>query len=297
MKTGVFLIIVLTLGALIMDEAKADLTALLPVNIDGWKVSAKDQIYNRDNLYDYINGGAELYLSFGFKNVISRTYSKSGQPNIIVDIFDMVTSRDAFGVFSISRETVDKTFGQGSQYTEGLLLFWKNNYYVSILSSPETAESKKAVFNLARKIESSVPEEGPLPQIVALLPNQSLVRESIRYFRHYIWLNSLYFISSENILHISDKTDAVLAKYGKKGERYILLILKYRNNADAKLGYNDFVKYYLPELSGKSAVKIEDNTWTGSQIKGDFLIIVFNAPTEYKALNLMEAVQKNILSM
>ncbi len=297
MKTGVFLIIVLTLGALIMDEAKADLTALLPVNIDGWKVSAKDQIYNRDNLYDYINGGAELYLSFGFKNVISRTYSKSGQPNIIVDIFDMVTSRDAFGVFSISRETVDKTFGQGSQYTEGLLLFWKNNYYVSILSSPETAESKKAVFNLARKIEASVPEEGPLPQIVALLPNQSLVRESIRYFRHYIWLNSLYFISSENILHISDKTDAVLAKYGKKGERYILLILKYRNNADAKLGYNDFVKYYLPELSGKSAVKIEDNTWTGSQIKGDFLIIVFNAPTEYKALNLMEAVQKNILSM
>ena len=120
-------------GAISMGDDESDLTLLLPDNIEGWKVATNDQIYNSKNLYDYIDGGAELYLSYGFRRVISRRYSKIEQPDIIVDLFDMRTSQNAFGVFSHARETVDNTFGQGSQYTEGLLLFWKDYYYISIL--------------------------------------------------------------------------------------------------------------------------------------------------------------------
>ena len=56
---------------------------------------------------------------------MSKTYQKEGQPEIIVDLFDMGTSQNAYGVFSHARETVEQNFGQGSQYTEGLLIFWK----------------------------------------------------------------------------------------------------------------------------------------------------------------------------
>jgi len=279
-----------------MKRVNSDLAILLPATVEGWKVIVKDQIYNSNTLYDYINGGAELYLSYGFKEVINRTYSKSGQPDIAVDLFDMKTSENAFGVFSHSREVVDNTFGQGSQYTEGLLLFWKDHYFVSILASPETDESKSAIFNLARKIEKSIKKEGPLPEILSLLPQKSLLRESIRYFRHYAWLNSYYFVADRNILHIDEKTDALLAKYGELGKRYILLLVEYKKNKDAVRAYNDFVKFYLPELSKRRAVQIEDGSWTAGQLSENLLIIVFNAPQKDKAINLIEAVQKNALS-
>jgi hypothetical protein len=261
--------------------------------MDGWEITEKDQTYNRDNLHDYINGGAELYLSFGFVEVLSRKYSRSDQPDIIVDVFDMKTSQNAFGVFSHSREVVDQTFGQGSQYTAGLMLFCKNNYYVSVLASPETPESKQAVHNLAGHVEAAIAADGPLPDILSLLPRPSLVEESIRYFHHYIWLNSHYFVADENILHIDETCEAVLAKYGSRDQRRILLLVKYPDEDKVTLGYNDFARYYLPELSKASAVQIEDGTWTGCQRTGNLLVIVFNARAKDEVLNLIESVKKN----
>lgn len=293
---SVFFLVVVLVGAFSMGKGKLGLAWLLPDAIKGWKVVAKDKIYDRDNLYNYIDGGAELYLSYGFKNVINRTYAKPGQPDVVVDLFDMGTSQNAYGVFSHARETVDGTFGQGSQYAEGLLLFWKDLYYISIFFSPETVESKRAVFDIARKIEMAITKEGLLPEILILLPQQSLVRESIRYFRHYVWLNSHYFVADRNILHINKSTDALLAKYGGGKKRYLLLLVKYKNDKDARHAYNDFVKYYLPELSKERVVQIEDGTWTACQLAGDLLIVVFNAPLEDKALHLIEGVQKNVHS-
>ena len=293
---GIILFMLLIFVIFTVKNVKSDLTILLPDVVNGWEVAEKDQIYNCKNLYDYIDGGAELYLSYGFEKVIHRIYSKPEQPDIVVDIFDMGTSQNAFGVFAHSRETVDITFGQGSQYTPGFLLFWKYRYYVSILASPETAGSKEAVFSLAGKIDDAIEKEGPLPEILSLLPQESLVEESIRYFHHYIWLNSYYFVADENILHIDENTDAILAKYGEKKKRSILLLVEYQNDKEAKLAYDDFVKYYLPELSKEYVVQIEDGTWTACQLTDNLLIAVFSAPEKTKAINLMDSVQERLSS-
>jgi hypothetical protein len=286
--------VTITAGGSCMWNTKSDLAKLFPDNLEGWKVTEKDNIYTQKNLYNYIDGGAELYLSYGFKKLISRIFTAPGQPDILLDLFNMGTSKNAYGVFSHSRETEDRTFGQGSQYTPGLLLFWKGRYFVSLFASPETEKSKKAVFSLARHIEAGIETEGPLPEILSLLPQESLVKESIRYFHHYIWLNSYYFVAHENILHIDEKTDALLAKYGERQNRYFLLIVKYQTEKDAKIAYNDFMKNYLPELSEGKIVQIEDSKWTGCRIVKNYLSIVFNAPTEEKALYLIEKVQQKI---
>jgi len=290
---GVFSM-VLILGAFGMEGCRSDLAALLPEEIKGWKVAQEDRIYDRDTLYDYIDGGAELYLSYGFKRVVSRTYSTSGRPDVVVDLFDMGTSQEAFGVFSHGMETVDDMFGQGSLYTEGMLLFWKDRFFVSILAFPETPESKRAVLELSRTIETAIPEEGPLPEILALLPQQGLVRESIRYFHHHVWLNSHYFIADQNILHIDERTDAVLARYGEPEKRCLLLLVNYRNEHDAQRAYEDFATHYLPELSQDRIVQIEDGTWTACQRTGALLALVFNASTKDRASRLMQAVQDNL---
>jgi hypothetical protein len=277
-----------------MANAHSDLGNLLPGHLEGWRISQQDRSYNPDNLHKLINGGAELYISYGFKNSLNRKYISKDQPAILVDIFDMGTSENAFGVFSHSRETEDGLFGQGSQYVPGLLVFWKDRYFISILSNPETKTSKKAVFRIADHIESAIPSEGSLPDIVNLLPEENLVKESILYFHHSIWLNSYYFIAHENILHINKNTDAVFAKYKIQKHKCIVLIINYPEETDAVHALSSFIKNYLPELSNNDIVKIEDNTWTGCRIIGTHLIAVFNALEKNHVLRLLEACEQKL---
>ena len=280
----------LTAGAETMVNPTPDLDLFLPRAIDGWEINEPDQHHTGDDLYKYINGGAELYVSYGVKNVWSRVYGKPDEPDIMVDIFEMSSSQDAFGVFSHARETVDEPFGQGSQYTAGLFMFWKERFFISLLASPETADSKTALTRLARSIEEAIPAPGPLPAVLDLLPAKDLVEESVKYFTHHVWLNSFYFVADENILHLDRSTPAVLARYGEKGNRSILLIVRYPDPDKSKSAYGDFTKYYLPELAQGPVAQIEDGTWSGSLRHDEVLVVVFNAASRETALELMESV-------
>ena len=260
----------------------------LPDTILGWTASGAELRYGRENLYEYINGGAELYLSYGFDGLISRSYSKEDEPDIVVDIFDMGASRSAYGVFTFSREEIDDRFGQGSQYTQGLLLFWQSQYYVSILASPETDASRKAVFSLADRISASIGEEGDVPDVVRLLPREGLRESSIRYFHHPVWLNYHYYISDENILNIDTNTDAVLARYEFNNDAQLYLLVRYENEESARKAYHRFIGNYLPDLEEQPVVRIEDGSWTGCALDGSVIRAVFKASSKENANKLLE---------
>ncbi len=274
----------------IWGESMDDFAKYLPETINGWSKMETDQVFNRENFYDYIDGGAELYLSYGFQSLLNRTFQQPDQPDIILDIFDMGSSQNAFGVFSHSREKVEQEFGQGSQYTAGSLLFWKDRYFVSLLASPETPKSKQTVKELAGIIESHIEKEGSLPELLGLLPRDSLIEESVRFFRHYIWLNSFYFIADQNILHIDEHTEAVLAKYRENKGKSLLLLVQYPDAESAKIAYRDFVKNYFLGVSDPSAVQLEDGSWTGSVLKKNLIIAVFNGNSEEVVKDLIAKV-------
>jgi hypothetical protein len=192
----------------------------------------------------------------------------------------MGNSKNAFGIFSHSREIIQTTFGQGSQYTEGLLLFWKGRYFISILCSPETDAGKKAVLDLAGLIDKEIIETGPMPSIVSLLPESDLREESIRYFRHYIWLNSHFFIADQNIFRITDQTEAVLAKYGKKGSDCVMLMILYSDPSEAENATQSFLLNYKITPENGQIIHTEDGIWTGWQKNEQLLTVIFNAREE-----------------
>lgn len=275
-----------------MDKPMQQESVMPPPEVNGWKAAPGDHLYQGRQLFDYIDGGGELYISYGFRSLVSRKYARSGRPDITLDLFDMGSSRNAFGVFSHTREKIEKDAGQGSEYSDGLMIFWKDRYYVSIMSQKETPEVKKSIFELAGKIARSIPNEGPLPPILDLLPRKGLVPESIRYFRHHVWLNSHYYIADRNILHIDDTTEAVLAKYGAGPKRTVLLLVEYPDEKAARLAHDDFTKTYLPELAGVGAVRIEDGTFTACRRRGRLVSAVFNAPSDASALQLIDEAEK-----
>jgi hypothetical protein len=274
---------------IINDPSKA-----LPENIDGWKILT-DRTFNNETLYNYINGGAELFLSFGFTKVINRIYSRDNQPDLMIDIFYMNTSYDAFGVFSFSSGKIENNFGQQSQESNGAIIFWKNNFYVSIISNTETEESKKTIIKIAKLIEKSIAETGLLPEIIKYLPTEQLDKNSIRYFRHYVWLNAHFFISNENILNIDQNTQAVLSLYNEKDNKPVLLVIKYSNNRKAVDAKEKFIKNYNPKLKNSYILKDNKNKWIGIESVNNFFIGIFNSTVKESVNKLLSSTKAIII--
>jgi hypothetical protein len=264
-------------GMTAMPQTVNDFVKVLPGKVDRWTRLEPPGTYTPGTLSDYIDGGAELFLSFNFKGALAVKYQDASENEIAVDIFDMGSSYDAFGVFAHTRETNAREFGQGSEYAAGLLTFWKGRFYVSVLAYPETPASKNAVTVLGRAIAGAIAEEGPLPPLLALLPPEDLQPETVRYFHHYIWLNSFTFVSNENVLNIGADTPAALAKYRTPGSSLFLLLVRYPDAARAEAAARQFDEKVL--LGAKDGMRrMEGGRWSGIKRLGGLIGIVLNAP-------------------
>ena len=101
----IFLIaVVLTLSPKIYAKG---LFQSLPGQVGEWQARDEDEQYNRNTLFEYINGGAELYLAYDFQQALVRRYTGPNNAEIILDIYDMGNSEDAFGIFSVERQDED----------------------------------------------------------------------------------------------------------------------------------------------------------------------------------------------
>jgi len=274
-----------------MPETLSDFDKTLPQEVAGWKKSGPPKLYTPATLSTYIDGGAELYLSYNFRGALSLKYTDAAENEISVDVFDMGSSEDAFGVFAHSRETVDDAFGQGSEYAAGLLTFWKDRYYASILAYPETPAKKDVVFKLGRAVLEAIPRLGALPPVIALLPAENLIPESVKYFHHYIWLNSFHFVSNENVLDIGPDTPAALGKYRHPAGSSVLLLVRYPDEARARTAGAKFRKAVLGG-AGDEILSLKDGRWSGLVRRGGLLALAFNAPNASAARDLLARVKE-----
>lgn len=263
-----------------------DLYDLLPDVPEGWHTLTDNKIYNPESLYDYINGGAELYLSYGMKEVISRIIAQEDN-EIRIEIFDMIESRNAFGVFTNTRLKDEQQYGQGSQYFPGVQIFWKGRYYVAITANDENDAIIKVIRQIASSIDEKIREKGDIPEIIGYLPQEGLQPDGYLYFHHYIWLNAQYYIADDNFLNIDNSVFAVLGKYYSKENRAYLLLVKYPEKSIADEAHTAFKDKFLYD-SQEIVIEVEDGTWLGGEVHNKLLICVFNAKSREDATTLIE---------
>jgi hypothetical protein len=275
-------------------DGDTDLGALLPKEINGWSVAGEDNLYDPETIFDYINGAGEIYRAYNFKSLLARQYSREGQPNIIADLFDMGSAKDAYGIFTHSLEEEDVSIGQGATYMGGLLSFWKDRFFVSLYAEEETEEAKEALFSLAKEVAVSIKDEGQIPDIISFFPPENLDRTKIRYFHSYIILNYHFFMADENILYLDQETDAALGLYEHNGERSYLLLVRYTGKEKAKAAMDNFLKVYMPDADETAMVKTEDGKWTAARLNGDLLSVIFNARSESQAKEFLDRVENRL---
>ena len=256
-----------------------------------WKWDGKDTKYNSRTLFDYMDGAAELYLAYGFQNLTVHRFEKSSQPAVTVELYEMASSEDAYGVFSFERQDEAIGIGQGSEFGGGLLRFWKGNYFVSIYADGEGVEVELAILKMGRVSANSIPATGPEPKLVGFIPGNDLglVDKSIRYLKSHVLLNQRFFIAHQNILNLNRKTEAVLAQYIRDKRKTQLLLIRYPNLKEGRDAYQRFVKAYLPNARGKDRSKTEDGKWIFARQQKEFVLIVFGAPTADVAEALLKA--------
>lgn len=125
-----------------------------------WAPAGPPERYVRESLYGYIDGGAELILPYGFRELAVGRYASSagGGAEITVEAYRMETALDAFGLFSVQRdgrEDVSPAVGAPHWISPSQACLAKGDFYVS-LTGFETAAAD--LESLLRSVEARIPD-------------------------------------------------------------------------------------------------------------------------------------------
>ncbi|MCX6572068.1 MAG: hypothetical protein NT006_11745 [Candidatus Aminicenantes bacterium] len=263
----------------------------IPKQVLDWKASGQDAVYDRKTLYDYMDGGAEVYLAFDFREVFVRKYADASENELNLDIYDMGSPAEAFGMFSCDRQDPEAGIGQGSEYGPGLLRFWRGRYFVSITVSGNEEKAEKAVLMIGKAVAPLLGPDGALPDMIKLLPSAGLQAERTAYFHNHVHLSNRYFVASENILNLDERTECLFAEYrSESGESALLLVVRYPDAAITRAAAASFLKSFLPRADADGAALTENKKWSMIKTRENLLAVVFEASSKESAGRLAEAI-------
>jgi hypothetical protein len=132
--------------------------------VAGWKQSGKVSYYTKENLFELINGAAEQYLEYGFKELARAEYVSAAQgpgKTITVEIYEMNDPTGAYGLFSrqtASEETKPSAeegdvAGARASLGDGQLLFFRGSYFVRVNWLDESAKADQTQARAATQLQ------------------------------------------------------------------------------------------------------------------------------------------------
>jgi len=294
MRVPGFLTVAL-IPALLAGGAVKDFSQQVPKQVRDWKASGPDAVYDRKTLYDYMDGGAEVYLAYDFREVFVRKYADADGNELVLDIYDMGSPAEAFGMFSFDRQDPPVGIGQGSEYGLGLLRFWRGRHFVSVTVSGNEEKAELAVLELGKAVAPLLGPDGALPDMLELLPAAGLQAERTAYFHSPIHLANRYYVASENTLNLDATTDCLFAEYRAEGGGTArLLVVRYLDAAKAGAAADSFRKSFLPRADADGAGLTESQAWSMIRTRGPVLAAVFEASSKEYAGRLAEAVLREL---
>lgn len=257
-----------------------DFSRSIPRTIGPWQASGEDHVYNRETLYDDMDGGAEVYLAFDFRQVWARKYASPGGKELGLDIFDMGSPEEAYGIFSCDREDPTAGLGQDSTYGFGLLRFRQGRFFVTVMTDEEDEAAGKAVLDIGRAVVKELGPPGPHPDMVGFLPRESLRPDRTSFFHGNVSLNNRYFIASDNILGLDRSTDCVFAEYEAGSDKPSrLLLVRYPGAERAIAARRSFLSSYAPEAGPEGLAQTENKKWVSAVVRDRYVVIVLESPS------------------
>ena len=183
--------------------------------VAGWTQAGDVLTYDAESLWEYINGAAELFVSYGVISCQTADLS-SEDLTVAVDLYEMGTPLNAYGVFEreASGETVDIPGAVAAMVSppyQALLLKGSTYAKVNVFEGELTMEAGRA---LLEGLADALPGESSIPSEFGLLPTAGKIAGTESY-------------QAEAFLGLTELTDCVFAEYeddaGEPWEGFVVL--------------------------------------------------------------------------
>jgi hypothetical protein len=254
----------------------ADMTDIFPP-MEGFNPKGKVDTYTPDNLFEYINGAADVFLSYDFVKLATLSFENKDKQSFTVDVYRHSSNRNGFGIYSQEKPRKGPFLSIGAQgyYEKGVLNFLRGQYYVK-MSGYDLGEKDKDVLTtyanlLANKLDG--PKE--FPGAVKSFPTNRRIEFSEGYiaknFLGHSFLHSAYISDYE----IKDQKIQVFIMVAddQKGvkemlNKYLAFAKKKGKEVEVKEGIHRFEDPYY-RRSGKMNLKLDGNYLYGLFCKND----------------------------
>lgn len=202
--------------------------ALLPADqaVAGWVRTGPLKVFTQADLYGYIDGGAELFLEFGFETLTLQRY-RTGGDEIAVEIYRMADLPAGLGIYLMKGgkdiRTRDLPYRHIADRYQVML---QQGRYLLLVNRLKGEGDLSAVLNrFAAQVAGNLPAETPRP-LLRTLPENGLVPDSTRLIRGPYALGSVYTLGEGDILSLQEnKVTAVSARYREAGGAETALLL------------------------------------------------------------------------
>jgi hypothetical protein len=223
---------------------------VMPRVIGDWSADGDQLVFAGEELFDYIDGGAEIYFEYGFEKVTVQDYTR-GEDLITAEVYRM--KGDAFGIFTLLKSENDEFLEIGNEGAQSdyYLLVWCGSRLVAVTAQSEFEGRREAVRLIAAGVTENLAADGKRAELMDILPEQNRVASSEKYIVGPIGLQNVAPLAARIF---SGYAEIASAHYGSEGDQPSpLLVMRYPDAgaSDAALGK---AQAKAGEISGLEAV-------------------------------------------
>jgi len=126
--------------------------------VAGWEKSGDTRIFAAKDLWQYIDGDAEQYLSAGVVSTSTSDYKYKGELEAVVDVYTMGDSTGAKKILETgqTRDAKSAQLGDAGVAYEQSVTFRKGPYLVRIVAYEATPDGPQALLALAHGVEAKL---------------------------------------------------------------------------------------------------------------------------------------------
>ncbi|MCE2413567.1 hypothetical protein J4G07_06140 [Candidatus Poribacteria bacterium] len=238
----------------VRDVGKTDTSPELLLPSDGeildWVQSRAPSTNEGKTLYRYRAAEPDLFYAYGFQRQAEVEYQTprfGSKPLILLEIFDMDTPENAFGIynFHIYPQVKFEWVGSKAILSGGYLRFSKGKYFIQIEGYEFATGIREAMILLAKNIASRIKEPASESPMLTLLPSNKM-SGSVKLFRSNWALRQIYNTLPVNVPELSDTAVGVSARYQDNPdlknwmEAQIVFIIRFPDASVAESAYTAY---------------------------------------------------------
>lgn len=194
----------------------------------GWSESGQPRRFLGKDLFNHIDGGAEVFLEMGFRELTVRTFS-DGENTLTLEVYEMANPTAARGIFLRFRGRGTPLAGidgrnVGNRYQATVQ---RDRFFIQVSSASGAERCLPAMVSLVLQTLVVIPEDGDV-EVLSLLPSEGLVAGTEAIICGPYALQNIFTLGAGDILQLEGQICGVAGDYASEsGGSITRLIVDY----------------------------------------------------------------------